>query len=405
MRVLASHAGSVATPPKISGSFVITASTPAASSRASSARVVDRPGPDGRAGARGRARRPAADTTAWWSISAAAPARSIMRRDTRDERAAQRQRAEPDRRPERPAPRDAVAVLRIREADRDARRAAGEGGEAREVERADDGPLGEPVAHERRRRPRRGASSASGRRGGRRRARQELERLVERRQLGATRAARRASARARFRRGAVADLGEIVGVREHERAVRRGRARRTRSRRRRSASAASNERSVFSGASAAAPRCPTRINGPSPRKSLTARSAAESSSSSPPRAAYSTIIRSVTHSTGARSSVQGRSAFSVTGRTARRSSSHSGSQLAAATCWIAGCSGRLVDASRILLKRSAGQTATDGNSCVSVPEIPSSRLSSPGTDATLSARIPPGSSRSRASRKNSRVAR
>ena len=40
----------------------------------------------------------------------------------------------------------------------------------------------------------------------------------------------------------------------------------------------------------------------------------KSSSSSPPRAAYSTIIRSVTHSTGARSSVQGRSAFSVTGR-------------------------------------------------------------------------------------------
>ena len=40
----------------------------------------------------------------------------------------------------------------------------------------------------------------------------------------------------------------------------------------------------------------------------------KSSSSSPPRAAYSTIIRSVTHSTGARSSVQGRFAFSVTGR-------------------------------------------------------------------------------------------
>ena len=40
----------------------------------------------------------------------------------------------------------------------------------------------------------------------------------------------------------------------------------------------------------------------------------KSSSSSPPRAAYSTIIRSVTHSTGARSSVQGRFAFVVTGR-------------------------------------------------------------------------------------------
>ena len=35
----------------------------------------------------------------------------------------------------------------------------------------------------------------------------------------------------------------------------------------------------------------------------------KSSSSSPPRAAYSTIIRSVTHSTGARSSVHGRFAF------------------------------------------------------------------------------------------------
>ena len=32
------------------------------------------------------------------------------------------------------------------------------------------------------------------------------------------------------------------------------------------------------------------------------------------------------------------------------------------------------NASRILLKRSAGQTATQSNSCVSVPEIPSSRL-------------------------------
>ena len=55
------------------------------------------------------------------------------------------------------------------------------------------------------------------------------------------------------------------------------------------------------------PVCPQQPHG-------SGRVGRKSSSSSPPRAAYSTIIRSVTHSTGARSSVHGRFAFVVTGR-------------------------------------------------------------------------------------------
>ena len=131
----------------------------------------------------------------------------------------------------------------------------------------------------------------------------------------------------------------------------------------------------------------------------------KSSSSSPPRAAYSTIIRSVTHSTGARSSVQGRFAFSVTGLRWVTSSCTSGRSSGATSSSLISVVPGSSNAIRSLLNRSAGQTATDSNSCVSVPEIPSSRLSSPGTEATFSARIPPGARRSRASRKNSRVAR
>src|SRR5204862_313518 len=57
------------------------------------------------------------------------------------------------------------------------------------------------------------------------------------------------------------------------------------------------------------------------------------------------------------------------------------------------------------LKRSACQVSASGNSVASVPETPSARRWSPGADATLRTIAPPGSSRERARRKNSRVAR
>ena len=81
-------------------------------------------------------------------------------------------------------------------------------------------------------------------------------------------------------------------------------------------SAASNERSVFSGASRGGAAVPDADHPPvsAQQPHGGGRVGRKSSSSSPPRAAYSTIIRSVTHSTGARSSVHGRFAFVVTGR-------------------------------------------------------------------------------------------
>ena len=57
------------------------------------------------------------------------------------------------------------------------------------------------------------------------------------------------------------------------------------------------------------------------------------------------------------------------------------------------------------LKRSACQVTTWGNSVASVPATARARRSSPGTVETLSATMPPGRSRCRARRKNSRVAR
>ena len=141
-------AASVATPPKISGSFEITASTPAASSRASSAESSTVQAQTA-APARVRALDGRRGHDGVMEHQRGRPGALDHARDARNERAAQRQRSEPDRRLERPAaarrrtgPPGYVKPIGIRGAR------AGEGGEAREVERADDGALGQPVPHE-----------------------------------------------------------------------------------------------------------------------------------------------------------------------------------------------------------------------------------------------------------------
>ena len=65
------------------------------------------------------------------------------------ERAAKRRGAGPDHRAEHAAAGDAVAILRIGTSDRDQRVAPRHLAEARNVRRADDGALREPTSHER----------------------------------------------------------------------------------------------------------------------------------------------------------------------------------------------------------------------------------------------------------------
>ena len=236
------------------------------------------------------------------------------RRHARDDRPAQRKRAEADRRLKRTTPRDAVAVFRVGETDLDRRAACGHGAEALPVEGADDRSLDETVPLERLHQlveARRQLQVDVQRHVS---FRQEGERVVERRelrrellQLGERAVAHGADCRA------VADLGQIVRVGEHERAapevehveldrvdpVGERHLERTKcvlGRKRRGAAVPdADQRPIF----------PEQFHGAVGRRS---------SSSSPPLAAYLMIIRSVTHSTGARSSVHGRFALSVTGR-------------------------------------------------------------------------------------------
>ena len=303
------------------------ASTPAASRRVELGRIVDRPRPDGRA-------------HAVRALDACCRHDRVMehqrrradaldhRRHARDDRPAQGKRAEADRRLKRALPRDAVTVFRVGEADLDRRRARGHGAEALPVEGADDGSLDEAVPLEgvhqlveasRQLQVDVQCDVSLG---------QEGERFVQRRelrselaQLGERPVTHCAD------RSAVADLREVVRVGEHERAtdevehveldrvdaVRERHLERTQrvlGRKRRGAAVPdADQRPVFS----------QKLHGAVGRRS---------SSSSPPRAAYLTIIRSVTHSTGARSSVHGRFAFFVTGRIWRASSSRSGRRAA-----------------------------------------------------------------------------
>ena len=138
---------------------------------------------------------------------------------------------------------------------------------------------------------------------------QERERLVERRQLRGDlpqlleRALATLPAAAPWLTSASRSSARARAARPRGRARRtRSRRRRTRARPRTSAACSRARAPLRRGARRAATR---RL----PASSLTGAVGRKSSSSSPPRAAYSTIIRSVTHSTGARSSVQGRFAF------------------------------------------------------------------------------------------------
>ena len=103
------------------------------------ARVVDRPGPDRRAAARARARPRRARRRRGGASGRPRPARASSAGIRGHDRAAHRDacRARIAGCSARRS-RDAVAVLRIREADREAGRRGGDGAQALEVERADD---------------------------------------------------------------------------------------------------------------------------------------------------------------------------------------------------------------------------------------------------------------------------
>jgi hypothetical protein len=257
-------------------------------------RIVHRPDPDGRPRAvRALDRRRRDDRVVEHQRPGAGP--FDHPRHAAADRASHRQSAGPDRRLEHAPLRHPVAVLRIGEPEPEVRRAGRERAQARQVGRADDRARREPVPGERVGdlvQPRRQlqidveADVALG---------QERETLVERRvlrhELG-----RRVRDHQRSAAGVDdVELDRVDAVHEggFERAQCVGRREQGR------------------------PAVPDADQRPVAAQQPHGAVGRRSSSSSPPLAAYSTIIRSVTHSTGARSSVHGRFAFSVTGRTWR----------------------------------------------------------------------------------------
>ena len=292
------HTSSVATPPKILGIIRDDGVDPRSVEPAETGRVVHRPGPDGRTRAVRALRRRRPVTPARWSIRADAPARSIIAgmRAARAWRAARipsriagwntRRRETPYRSSGYVNP---IATCGAWPAK--ATRLA-TWNELTMARSASPRRTIAPATSSRRR-------SASGRRAGRRRA-----------------PARNSSASSSVAGSGPSSASEWP---REKRAVALGRAHRTRSRRP-SLARGDLERAqrVLWRELAAAPRCPhSGSGGPSSLKQL---HGAPSSGGSlvelaALRAAYWTIIRSVTHSTGARSSVhRGAPPLCVTGR-------------------------------------------------------------------------------------------
>ena len=408
MQSPALHGGSVAIGPKIPGSFVITASTPA--SRRRLARGVDRPGPD-RAPTRGparpqRARRPRGGASAPPPRAAsiagtrrASAARSLrIRADHRPQTRGARRRSDPRGRCARSDPGATWPTTRL-----------GRGS-------ADDRPRASPCRWS-------AAASSSSRvaslrstctptPGARRGTRAPRRASAAR---ARARAARRASGRARCpspRRGSPRAGRPSARARAGRR---RGRARRTRSRRHRRRPPPSKERRVFSGASAAAPRWPTRISGPcSPRSSLIVRSRSRRQEVLVELAAARRVLddHPVGHPLDGRAVVRPRASALLAHDLERRARAASRSGRAPPArrprrrrARPAARPGRRARCTT-LLKRSAGQTQTWSNSCRSVPVIPSSRLVVAGHRRDVERQDAAGRRAARArARKNSRVAR